>query len=144
MANSLTFTGTIFVSASQFTSASQFISQEIVTAGPDGSRIYGISAQTTNTGSVQIHLAYSSSTVVTSLYHGVVLPQAGNTASIAAADLFGATVGAAVFQKQKDANGVPYFNIPANTAIIAVVSGSLLQRIHANAFVNITTFGENY
>lgn len=137
MATSLTFTGTIFVSASQFTSASQSTSQAIVTAGPDGSRIYGISAQTTNTGSVQIHLAYSGSTAVTSLYHGTMLPQAGNTASIAAADLFGSTVGAAVFQKQKDANGVPYFNLAPSTFLTANTTGSFLAAgTTASIFVN--------
>ena len=143
MATSLTFTGTIFVSQSLFNSASQAAESVLVTAGPNGSRIYGISGVTNATGSVQVYIAYSSSTSIP-IYTANVIANSGITSSVAATDIFGATVGAAVFQKQKDANGAPYFNLPANTKLMGAVSGSILQRLLDVRTLNITVFGENY
>ena len=144
MATSLTFTGTMFVSASTFTSASQSTTQSIVTGGALGSRIYGISAQSSSSGSVQLNIAYSSSTIIVPLYSVVVAANSGVTGSVAPTDIFGSTAGSPVFQKQKDANGAPYFNLPTNSSIIAIVSGSTLQRILPSASLSIVSFGENY
>jgi hypothetical protein len=143
MATSLTFTDTVFVSSSQFVSASQLIEQPIVSAGPNGSRIYGIAGYTNATSSLQVQILYSSSTSMP-MYTTLVPANSGLTSSIAAFDLFGATVGASIFQKQKDANGAPYFNLPAGTQLMAIVSGSVAQRLYTTAVLNITTFGENY
>ena len=143
MATSLTFTDTVFVSQSQFVSASLTNELAIATAGPNGSRIYGLSGFTNASSSLQVQITYSSSTSIP-IYTTLVPANSGFTSSVAAFDLFGATVGAAIFQKQKDANGAPYFNLPANTKLMAAVTGSVAQRLYTTAVLNIAAFGENY
>jgi hypothetical protein len=53
-------------------------------------------------------------------------------------DIFGSSAGASIFQKQKDANGVPYFNLPANWTISAQLSANSTSSCY------ITVFGETY
>ena len=150
MATSLTFTGTLFTSASQLLSSSQFVPVTIAHGGIAGCRIYGISALTTSTTATgQFRLAYSSSaTGGTGFDIGTVpvLANAGNT-TVAATDIFGQSTVASLFQKQKDANGVPYFNIPSGSVLQIRSSGSgaiPTTQMTAGSSMNIITFGEFY
>jgi hypothetical protein len=147
MATSLTFTGTLFTSASTLNSSSQFTPVTIAQGGVAGCRVYGISAQTTSTTATgYFNLIYSSSAAGgTGIFLGTVpvLANAGNT-TVAASDMFGQSVVASVFQKQKDANGVPYFNMPAGSIIQIKSSGSITTQISSPATMSIVTFGEFY
>jgi hypothetical protein len=144
MATSLTFTATPFVSASTLASASQFTPITIAQGGPSGSRIHGISVYTNSTTATgYFHLAFSSSAGIANLTTVPVVANAGNT-TVASADVFGAAAAASLLQKQKDANGVPYFNIPANTFLIWDASGSVTTQMTSGATHTVTTFGEFY
>jgi len=147
MATSLTFTGTIFTSGSALASASQFTPISLAQGGNLGCRIYGISGQTNSTTATgYFNLIYSSSaTGGTGVFLGTVpvLANSGNT-TVAASDIFGQSVVASVFQKQKDANGVPYFNMPSGSIIQIKASGSVISQMANGSTLNVATFGEFY
>lgn len=143
MATSLTFTGTIFTSSSLLLSASQYTPVTIAQGGTAGCRVYGISALTTSTTSTgYFRLILSQSGVGFEMVTVPVSANSGNT-TVAASDIFGQSVAASLFQKQKDANGVPYFNMPSGSTLQIRASGSAVQMSSA-ATMSITTFGEFY
>ena len=147
MATSLTFTGTIFTSASALVSGSAFTPTTIAQGGEYGCRVYGISGQTnSSTATAYFRLIYSSSAedggVGIELGTVPVLALAGQVA-VAATDIFGQSSVASIFQKQKDANGVPYFNMPAGSILQLRQSGSAPQQTTGTR-LNIVTFGEFY
>ncbi len=144
MANSLTFTALPFVSSSTLASASQFVPIEIAQGGANGARIYGMSVYTNSTTATgYFHLAFSGSAGMFNLTTVPVLANAGNT-TVASSDVFGASAAASLLQKQKDANGVPYFNLPPNTFLMWDASGSVTSQMTSGATHTITTFGEFY
>ncbi len=144
MATSLTFTAAPFVSASTLASASQFTPIEIAQGGTNGARVYGISVYTNSTTATgYFHLAFSSSAGFSNLTTVPVLANAGNT-TVASSDVFGASAAASLLQKQKDANGVPYFNIPAGSFLMWDASGSTVSQMTSGATHTVTTFGEFY
>ena len=147
MATSLTFTGTLFTSGSTLASASQFTPISIAHGGIAGCRIYGISAYTNSTTATgQFRLSYSSSATGGSGFDiGTVpvLANAGNT-TVAATDIFGQSTVASLFQKQKDANGIPYFNMPSGSLLQIEASGSVTSQMTAGSSMTIITFGEFY
>ena len=140
MATSLTFTGTIFTSASLLLSASQLTPLVIAQGGPSGSRIYGIAITTNSTAATHV-LNLSSSIGSTRISALSVTANSGWTAGTAQFDYFGNAVAASIFQKQKDANGVPYFNLAPNTFLTMNTSASFLS---ATTTSSIYTFGEFY
>ena len=141
MATSLTFTGTIFTSASLLLSASQTTGVVIAQAPSAGCRVYGIGI-TTNSTAAGIHvLSLSSSIGQTRISALSVTANSGWTAGTANFDYFGNAAPASLFQKNKDANGVPYFNLAPNTSLVMNVSGTFLS---AGSTSSIYVFGENY
>ena len=144
MATSLTFTAAPFVSASTLASASQFTPIAIAQGGTNGARVYGISVYTNSTTATgYFHLAISSSAGLFNLTTVPVLANAGNT-TVASSDVFGASAAASLLQKQKDANGVPYFNLPAGSLLMWDASGSVTTQMTSGATHTVTTFGEFY
>jgi hypothetical protein len=125
MATSLTFTGTLLSSASFLLSSSQLTPIVVAQGGPNGSRIYGIAVQTNSTTAANHVLGFSSSIGIARLGTLAVTANSGYTAGTAIFDYFGNSLYAGVFQKQKDANGVPYFNLPANTFLTMATSASV-------------------
>jgi len=142
MATSLTFTGTLLTSASLLLSGSQTTPLTIATAGPNGSRIYSIAVQTNSTTAGNHVLALSGSFGRARICTLAVTANSGWTAGTAIYDYFGNAAAAGVFQKQKDANGVPYFNMPPNTALEMFTSASTF--ISAGSTSSIFVNGENY
>ena len=141
MAIDLTFTGTIFTSASLIPSASQATAVTIARGGTNGSRVYGIGISTNST-TAGIHvLNLSSSAGTTRISALAVTANSGWTNGTANFDYFGHTVAASIFQKQKDANGVPYFNLAPDTTLTMNVSGTFIS---AGSTSNIFAFGEFY
>ena len=145
MATSLTFTGALFTSGSTLASSSQFTPVTIAQGGGSGCRVYGISAYTNSTtATAQYRLVYSSSAGFGYDIGTVpVLAQAGNT-TVAATDIFGQSTVASLFQKQKDANGIPYFNMPSGSLLQIEASGSTAAQLTTGSFLNVITFGEFY
>ena len=125
MANSLTFTGTLMASASLLLSASQLTPIIIAQGGPSGSRIYSIAVQT-NSSTAAVHaLGLSSSIGIARIGTLAVTANSGFTAGTANFDYFGNAVYASIFQKNKDANGVPYFNLAPNTFLTMQTTASV-------------------
>lgn len=141
MATSLTFTGAIFTSASLLLSSSQTSPLVIAQGGPNGSRVYGL-AITTNTTTAAIHVLSLSSSIGTSRISALsVTALSGWTAGTAQYDYFGNAAPAATFQKNKDANGVPYFNLAPDTYLLMHTSGTFIT---TGTTSSIYAFGEFY
>jgi hypothetical protein len=141
MATSLTFTSAPFMSASLLLSASQLTPIPICNGGTNGARVYGIAVQTNSTTAPNMVLSFSGS-VTARMSTISVTANSGHTAGTAIFDYFGNSVAAGVFQKQKDANGIPYFNLPANTSLTMNTSASVFLSLGTTA--SIYTFGELY
>jgi hypothetical protein len=123
-------------SASLLLSSSQTTPLVIAQGGTNGSRIYSISVALNSTAAtLQLNLSGSFGSARISTLS--VTAQSGFTAGTAIFDYFGNTVAAGIFQKQKDANGVPYFNLAPNTFLTANTTGSFLASgTTASIFVN--------
>ena len=136
MATSLTFTGTLMASASFLVSSSQTTPLVIAQGGTNGSRIYSIAVALNSTAAtLQLNLSGSFGSARISTLS--VTAQSGFTAGTAIFDYFGNAVAAGIFQKQKDANGVPYFNLAPSTFLTANTTGSFLASgTTASIFVN--------
>ena len=125
MATSLTFTGALLASSSFLISSSQQTPLVIAQGGPNGSRIYSIAVETNSTTAANHLLGLSSSIGIARLGVLAVTANSGYTAGTALFDYYGNALYAAVFQKQKDANGVPYYNLPPNTYLTMQTSASV-------------------
>lgn len=152
MANSLTFTSNSFVNVVSFATASaatasgyQPSTNNTVYDIMGGTvsydrRIYGLSC-TSTFGTAETVTLYLFDGVSNKQMYQLSIPiNSGNSTTIAPVDVFASQYGATFFQKQKDANGVPYFNLPAGESIRisynTVLTGS--------AVLNFVTFGETY
>lgn len=131
MANSLIFTGSSFATLVNVnvTTANQII---LVSDPTYDRRIYGISQTQTGTTAMTATIFFNNGTSNFSIGLG---PAAGTVANVTT-DIFGNSTLASIFQKQKDANGVPYFNLPAGWNINITQSST--------ASINYLIFGEKY
>jgi len=138
MATSLTFTGTLLASSSLITSGSQLTPTVIAQGGTNGSRIYSIAVQTNSTNAANHVLGLSSSAGIARMGTLAVTANSGFTAGTAMFDYFGNALYAGVFQKQKDANGVPYYNLPPNSFLTMQISASVFLSLNSTSsiFVN--------
>ena len=130
MATSLTFTSAAFAGAT--TIASTAANTPILVSNASDRRIYGISQTQTATTAMTATIVLNNGTNNYSIGAG---PAAGTVANITT-DIFGNSTLAAIFQKKKDANGVPYFDLPAGWSINVTQSSV--------ASINYVVFGETY
>ena len=142
MATSLTFTGALLASSSFLVSSSQTTPIVIAQGGTNGSRIYSIAVQTNSSNAANHVLGLSSSAGIARLGTLAVTANSGYTAGTAIFDYFGNALYAGVFQKQKDANGVPYYNLPPNTFLTMQTSASVF--LSAGTTSSIFVNGEFY
>jgi hypothetical protein len=142
MATSLTFTGTLLASSSLLLSSSQLTPIVIAQGNSYGSRIYSIAVSTNSTTAANHLLGLSSSAGIARLGVLAVTANSGYTAGTAVFDFYGNAVFAGVFQKQKDANGVPYYNLPPNTYLTMQTSASVF--LSAGSTSSIFVNGEFY
>jgi hypothetical protein len=142
MASTLTFTSTPFLQGSTFSSAaSANTTYDILDADATyARRVYGISIASTDAGAQTVTIHLSDGTNSYQVYVLSVAANSGNSTTIAATDIFGSVYGAAIFQKQRDANGVPYFNLPATWKIQMKFNTALLS----TEYLNVLVFGESY
>jgi hypothetical protein len=142
MATSLTFTSAGFMQGSTY-SVSTSVNTKYDILSTDATytrRIYGLSVTSTDAGAqtVKFHLHDGSQTF--QIFTLNIPLSSGNIITAAAIDAFGSVYGASVFQKQRDANGVPYFNIPAGWKLQMEYNTALL----AAEGLYVLVFGETY
>jgi hypothetical protein len=130
MATSLTFTSAAFAVATNI--AATTANQTILTSNASDRRIYSISQTQTGTTAMTATIFLNNGSTNFSIGLG---PAAGTVANITT-DIFGNSTLAAIFQKKKDANGVPYFDLPAGWSI-NVTQSSISS-------VNYLVSGETY
>jgi len=142
MATSLTFTSAGFMQGSTYSNATSANTRyDILTADATYTRrIYGISVTSTDAGAQTLKFHLNDGTTPYQVFTLNVPLSSGNITTAAAVDVFGSVYGASVFQKQRDANGVPYFNLPANWKIQMEYNTALL--VTEGLFVLV--FGETY
>ena len=138
MATTLTFTSAPFAKLTQVTNTQPATTAyDILTVDATyNRRVYGIHVLLKDTTAQTLTVWLHNGTVAYDLYTA---PLTG-TATGVSLDLFGYINGDGIFNKQKDANGTPYFNLP---------SGWKIQLSHSVVFVspevmNIIVFGETY
>jgi hypothetical protein len=134
MSNSLTFTSAAFSQNTSFATGATGAT-EVLTADPTNTRrIYGIVFTNSGAQTPTITLrVLNGSSVIGAAY----ITTAGTGLNVMT-DLFSSTTGAAIFQKQKDANGVPYYNIASTWSITAQLSANTTGTVY------IHIFGETY
>jgi hypothetical protein len=130
MATSLTFTSAAFAVATNI--AATTANQTILTSNASDRRIYSISQTQTGTTAMTATIFLNNGSTNFSIGLG---PAAGTVANVTT-DIFGSSTLAAIFQKKKDANGVPYFDLPAGWSI-NVTQSSISS-------VNYIVSGETY
>jgi hypothetical protein len=130
MATSLTFTSAAFAGATTInvTTANTII----LASNASDRRIYGISQTQTGTTAMTATIFLNNGTTNYNIGLG---PAAGTVASVTT-DIFGNSTLAAIFQKKKDANGAPYFDLPAGWNINVTQSSV--------ASINYLITGESY
>lgn len=142
MASNLTFTSAPFLqgaTASSTTTANTRIT--ILTADAiNDRRVYGISVTSTDAGAQTVTFFLNDGTTHYQVFQLSVAANSGNSTTVAAVDLMGSVYGAAVLQKQRDANGVPYFNLPKTWSLQYSFNTTLL----ATEVLTVLVFGETY
>lgn len=142
MATTLTFTSTSFYQGTTMsTTASTPATGKDILGGTTAydRRLYGISATSTDTVARDMTLWFGTATQSFQIAKIAIPVNAGNTNLIAQVDILGDSKFAATFQKQADANGKPYFNLPAGQTLIAGT-----PQTTAATFITVHAFGENY
>ena len=129
-------------SSSFLVSSSQTTPIVIAQGGTNGSRIYSIAVQTNSSNAANHVLGLSSSAGIARLGTLAVTANSGFTAGTAIFDYYGNALYAGVFQKQKDANGVPYYNLPPNTFLTMQTTASVF--LSAGTTSSIFVNGEFY
>lgn len=130
MGSSLTFTSGAFAVATNI--AATTANQTILTTNASDRRIYSISQTQIGTTAMTATIFLNNGSTNFSIGLG---PAAGTVVNITT-DIFGNSTLAAIFQKKKDANGVPYFDLPAGWSI-NVTQSSISS-------VNYLVSGETY
>lgn len=134
MATALTFTSAPFAQNTSFGTGATTDATILTADASYPRRIYGIvfTNSATQTPTLTIKVIDGSSNV------GAVFTLAVTTGANVQTDVFGNSAAAALFQKQKDSNGAPYYNLPANWVIKASISANST----ASAYIHV--FGETY
>lgn len=134
MATALTFTSAPFAQNTAFASGATTETTVLSADATYPRRIYGITFtnSATQTPTCTIRIKDGSAAV------GAVFIVTVTTGANVITDIFGNSAAAAIFQKQKDSNGAPYYNIPANWTISATLSANSTS----SAYIHV--FGETY
>jgi hypothetical protein len=142
MATSLTFTSAGFMQGSTYSNATSANTKYDIlsTDATYTRRIYGLSVTSTDAGAQTLKFHLHDGTQPFQIFTLNIPLNSGNITTAASVDAMGSVYGASVFQKQRDANGVPYFNIPAGWKIQMEYNTALL----AAEGLYVLVFGETY
>lgn len=134
MSASLTFTSAPFGQTTSFASGAS-ASTTILTADPTyARRLYGLTVTNSATQTPTATISIKDGSAVVAAAFIVTLTTGINVIT----DIFQNSAASGLFQKQKDANGVPYFNIPATWTMTCQLSANSTNNIYTYAF------GETY
>lgn len=148
MATSLTFTsnifsvGTLFATASAATASGYIVTTTATPYDIMGGtvsydrRLYGISCF--NTGPAQTLTAYLWDGTKNAQIFQISAAIGSTTPTVT--DLFNSNNISSLFQRQRDANGITYFNLPAGWSIRCAYSAALT----GTQLLTFTSFGETY
>lgn len=143
MASNLTFTSAPFMQGLTASSANSSPNTNYTILTADATyarRVYGISITSTDAGAQTVTIFLNDGSATYQVFQVSVAINAGNSTTVAAADIMGSVYGASLLQKQRDANGVPYFNLPAGWSILYRYNTTLL----AAEGLFVLVFGETY
>jgi hypothetical protein len=142
MATSLTFTSAGFMQGSTFSSTTSTNTRyDILSSDATYTRrIYGLSVTSTDAGAQTVKFHLHDTTQPFQIFTLNIPLNSGNITTATSVDAMGSVYGAAVFQKQRDANGVPYFNIPAGWKLQMEYNTALLTA----EGLYVLVFGETY
>jgi hypothetical protein len=143
MASNLTFTSAPFMQGLTASSANSTANTRYTILTEDATynrRVYGISIASTDAGAQTVTIWLNDGTSAYQVFVLSVAANSGNSTTVAAVDIMGSVYGAAVLQKQRDANGVPYFNLPAGWSLQYQYNTTLL----ATEALYVLVFGETY
>jgi hypothetical protein len=143
MASNLTFTSAPFMQGLTASSANSSANTKYTILTADATynrRVYGISIASTDAGAQTVTIWLNDGTSAYQVFVLSVAANSGNSTTVAAVDIMGSVYGAAVLQKQRDANGVPYFNLPAGWSLHYQYNTTLL----AAEALYVLVFGETY
>ncbi len=146
MASNLTFTSNIFTIGTLFATASAtgFYTPTTTSTAYEilggtfsyERRLYGLSVF--NTGAAQTLTVFLNDNIKNSQIFQITVAIGSTTPTVT--DLFNTSNIASLFQRQRDANGVTYFNIPVGCSIKCAYSAS----ITSSQLISFTAYGETY
>ena len=143
MADALAFSAGSFMQCTVATSSTTggTIYEILSATSSSDRRVYGISVVSVDNGAnpVKIYLHDGTSTI--QVCNVNVPANSGNTTTAALTDIFSSTMAESVLAKNRDSNGVIYFNLPKNWSI-----KMSFQTTHGTSAEKIYTFvfGEYY
>ena len=143
MANSLTFTSGCFMYCTNATaSTTPGTKYDILTSSASDRRVYGIGVLSSDNAiqTVKIYLTSETSSIPYQVCAVSIPAGSGTNGTAAVVDVFASTMCESIFQVTREANGLAYFNLPANWKIQMDFSAILTSP------ETITThiFGETY
>lgn len=137
----LTFTDSLTSTITNVVNADGTGNKTIYTCtNPTGARIYAIAVFSTDTVAHDVQIKINNGTTTFRMGTTNTVANAGNTNAIITDDLFADAQLNAMFSKNIDANGVPYWNIPNGWSIIIALPVVVTVAKEMNFFV----FGEEY
>ena len=141
MSNNLTFTSGIFGQITNFAPADTTTTKTVLTADATYMRrIYAIAVYSSDTSARDIIININDGTNTRKLSTVSIPANSGNTNAIVTLDLFANGQLLAFFSKNRDSQGVPYYNIPIGYSITM----SMGSTITASKEVNVYVYGESY
>ena len=143
MASTLTFTSAPFMQGLTSSLANSATNTKYDILSVDATyarRIYGISIATNDGGAQTVKIYLHDGSQSFQVFMINIPINAGNLVTTASVDVMGSVYGSSVFNKQRDANGVPYFNIPAGWKLQYDYNTTLL----ASEGIFVLVFGETY
>jgi len=140
MSNNLTFTSGVFGQITQFLPADTTVAKTVLTADATYMRrIYAIAVYSSDVAK-DIIININDGTNTRKLSTVSIPANSGNTNAIVTLDLFANGQLLAFFSKNRDSQGVPYYNVPIGYSITM----SMGSTISATKEVNVYVYGESY
>ena len=142
MGNKLTYTTSCFMECTTATSSTTGGTiYDILSSSSSNRRVYGINVVNADNAANQVKLYLNDGIGTYQVGKINVTANSGNSTTNALTDLFNSTNIECVFTKTRDANGIPYLNLPTGWKIqmsfdLTIVSGT--------EFITTFVYGENY
>jgi mannose/fructose-specific phosphotransferase system component IIA len=90
---------------------------DVLTSSVSNRRVYGFAVLSSDNAIQTIKIYLNDGTNVCQIYTVSIPASSGTNGTAVVVDVFGSTMGEAVFQKMRDTNGLAYFNLLAGWSI---------------------------